>query len=107
MVGRVRARKITAPIRRDRSSQTVLATALCATCRLCPIRNNPRMKVAVVKERRALERRVAASPDSVKRMVGMGLEVAVEAGAGAGAGVADASFAEAGGVIVADAAAAL
>jgi NAD(P) transhydrogenase subunit alpha len=65
------------------------------------------MKVAVVKERRALERRVAASPDSVKRMVGMGLEVAVEAGAGDGAGVADASFAEAGGVIVANAAVAL
>jgi NAD(P) transhydrogenase subunit alpha len=65
------------------------------------------MKVAVVKERRAHERRVAASPDSVKRMVGMGLEVAVESGAGAGAGVADASFNEAGGAIVADAAAAL
>ena len=65
------------------------------------------MKVAVVKERRAHERRVAASPDTVKRMVGMGLEVAVESGAGDGAGVADASFAEAGGAIVADAAAAL
>src|SRR5215468_8478215 len=65
------------------------------------------MKVAVVKERRAHERRVAASPDTVKRMVGMGLEVAVESGAGADAGVADAGFAEAGGAIVADAAAAL
>jgi NAD(P) transhydrogenase subunit alpha len=65
------------------------------------------MKVAVVKERRAHERRVAASPDSVKRMVGMGLEVAVESGAGDGAGVADTSFAESGGTIVADAAAAL
>jgi NAD(P) transhydrogenase subunit alpha len=65
------------------------------------------MKVAVVKERRAHERRVAASPDSVKRMVGMGLEVAVESGAGDGAGVADTSFAEAGAAIVADADAAL
>jgi NAD(P) transhydrogenase subunit alpha len=65
------------------------------------------MKVAVVKERRAHERRVAASPDSVKRMVGMGLEVAVESGAGAGAGVADTSFAEAGATVVGDAASAL
>ena len=37
------------------------------------------MKLAVVKERRAFERRVAASPDTVKRMVGMGLEVGVRA----------------------------
>jgi H+-translocating NAD(P) transhydrogenase subunit alpha len=65
------------------------------------------MKVAVVKERRAHERRVAASPDSVKRIVGMGIEVTVESGAGDGAGVSDASFVEAGGVIAADEAAAL
>jgi H+-translocating NAD(P) transhydrogenase subunit alpha len=65
------------------------------------------MKVAVVKERRAHERRVAASPDSVKRMVGMGIEVVVEGGAGDGAGVSDTSFAEAGGIIAADAAAAV
>jgi len=43
------------------------------------------MKVAVIKERRAHERRVAASPDTVKRMVGMGLEVVAENGAGVGA----------------------
>jgi H+-translocating NAD(P) transhydrogenase subunit alpha len=65
------------------------------------------MKVAVVKERRTHERRVAASPDSVKRMVGMGIEVAVEGGAGEGAGVSDTSFAEAGGIIASDEAAAL
>jgi proton-translocating NAD(P)+ transhydrogenase subunit alpha len=72
-----------------------------------PIGNSHKMKVAVVKERRAHEYRVAASPDTVKRMVGMGIEVAVEGGAGDAAGVADRSFVEAGGVIVADAAAAL
>jgi NAD(P) transhydrogenase subunit alpha len=33
------------------------------------------MKVAIVKERRAHELRVAATPDSVKTMVGLGLEV--------------------------------
>ena len=65
------------------------------------------MKVAVVKERRAHERRVAASPDTVKRMIGMGLEVATESGAGEGASFSDAAFAAAGGVIAADAATAL
>ena len=33
------------------------------------------MKVAIIKERRPYERRVAATPDSVKRMVEMGLQV--------------------------------
>ena len=65
------------------------------------------MKVAVVKERRAFERRVAASPDTVKRMVAMGLEVVAETGAGAGASFTDAAFAAAGATIAADAAAAL
>ena len=65
------------------------------------------MKVAVVKERRAHERRVAASPDTVKRMVGMGLEVAAESGAGEGASFSDAAFAAAGASIAADAATAL
>jgi NAD(P) transhydrogenase subunit alpha len=60
------------------------------------------MKVAVVKERRAFERRVAASPDTVKRMIGMGLEVVVESGAGEGAWFSDAAFAGAGASIAAD-----
>ncbi len=65
------------------------------------------MKVAVVKERRAFEHRVAASPDTVKRMVGMGLEIAVESGAGEGAWFSDAAFAEAGAAIAADQATAI
>ncbi len=65
------------------------------------------MKVAIVKERRAYERRVAASPDTVKRMVAMGLEVTVERGAGGGAGFSDAAFAVAGAAIAADWTAAL
>jgi NAD(P) transhydrogenase subunit alpha len=65
------------------------------------------MKVAVVKERRAYERRVAASPDTIRRMVGMGLDVAVESGAGDGAGFRDAAFAGAGASIVEDIASAL
>jgi NAD(P) transhydrogenase subunit alpha len=60
------------------------------------------MKVAVVKERRAFEHRVAASPDTIKRMIGMGLEIVVESGAGEGAWFSDAAFAEAGASIAAD-----
>ncbi len=65
------------------------------------------MKIAIPKERRADEARVAASPDTVKKYVGMGFEVVVESGAGEGASLADASFTEAGATIAADAAAAL
>jgi len=65
------------------------------------------MKVAVVRERRAFERRVAASPDTVKRMVGLGLDVVVEKGAGEGAWFGDALFADAGASIAADEATAL
>ena len=65
------------------------------------------MKVAVVKERRAYERRVAGSPDTVKRMAAMGLEAVTESGAGADAGFTDAAYAAAGAAIVPDAATAL
>ena len=41
------------------------------------------MRLAVLKERRASETRVAATPDTVKRLIALGLTVAVEAGAGA------------------------
>jgi H+-translocating NAD(P) transhydrogenase subunit alpha len=65
------------------------------------------MKVAVITERRAHERRVAASPDSVKRMTAMGLDILVESGAGEGAGFTDSAFAAAGATIVPEATAAL
>lgn len=61
------------------------------------------MKIGVSKERRAYEQRAAASPDTVKRLIGMGLEVLVEKGAGEGARMADAAFADAGAKIVKDA----
>jgi NAD(P) transhydrogenase subunit alpha len=41
------------------------------------------MKVAIIKERGEHETRVAASPESVKKLVGLGLAVQVESGAGA------------------------
>jgi NAD(P) transhydrogenase subunit alpha len=65
------------------------------------------MKVAIVKERRADERRVAASPDTVKAMIATGLEPVVEAGAGAGACFTDAAYADAGAKIATDPAGAL
>ncbi len=54
------------------------------------------MKIAIPKERRPHERRVAATPDTVKRLVQMGVEVSVEAGAGENAAILDNAFAEAG-----------
>ena len=65
------------------------------------------MKIAVMKERRADERRVAATPETVKKFVGLGVDIVVEAGAGGAAHIADSEFQEAGAVIAADAAAAL
>jgi H+-translocating NAD(P) transhydrogenase subunit alpha len=65
------------------------------------------MKVAIIKEKRAFERRVAASPDTIKRMVGTGLEVVAESGAGEGAQFTDGAFATAGASIATDAATAL
>ena len=58
------------------------------------------MKVGVPKERFAGERRVGATPDTVKRLVKMGFEVLVEAGAGAEAQLPDGAFLEAGAEIV-------
>ncbi len=54
------------------------------------------MKIAVLKETRADETRVAASPETVKKFVGLGAEVAVQAGAGDGARFSDAEYREAG-----------
>src|SRR4051794_9333149 len=65
------------------------------------------MKVAIIKERRPHEHRVAATPDSVKRTVEMGLEVAVESGAGAEAYFTDDTYRAAGATIADDSAAAL
>ncbi|MFP6746779.1 MAG: Re/Si-specific NAD(P)(+) transhydrogenase subunit alpha [Alphaproteobacteria bacterium] len=65
------------------------------------------MKIAVLKERRADERRVAATPETVKKFVGLGVGVAVETGAGAGAHIRDDDFQAAGASIAADPAATL
>jgi NAD(P) transhydrogenase subunit alpha len=65
------------------------------------------MRIAVLAETDKAEPRVAATPETVKKYIGLGAEVAVQAGAGAGSGIADAEFAAAGAQICADAAKAL
>lgn len=60
------------------------------------------MKIAIPKERRAGEARVAASPDTVKKYVQMGFDVVVETGAGDGASMSDSVFTEAGATIAPD-----
>jgi NAD(P) transhydrogenase subunit alpha len=61
------------------------------------------MKVAVVAETDADEPRVAATPETVKKMIGLGAEVAVEPGAGVKSGILDADYTQAGATIAADA----
>jgi NAD(P) transhydrogenase subunit alpha len=65
------------------------------------------MKIAIPKERRAHEARVAASPETVKKIIALGCEVTVEKGAGAGAAMVDEAYREAGAEIAASAKAAL
>ena len=60
------------------------------------------MKVAVSKERRAQERRVAASPETVRKLVALGVEVAVEAAAGLAAAMTDEAYVAAGATIAPD-----
>ena len=60
------------------------------------------MKVAIIKECGEHESRVAASPESVKKLVGLGLGVIIESGAGAGARFSDDEYRSAGADIAAD-----
>ena len=57
------------------------------------------MKIGVLKETAEGERRVAASPETVKKFVALGASVAVEAGAGASAAIDDAAYAAAGATV--------
>ncbi len=54
------------------------------------------MKIAVLKERNAGETRVAATPDTVKKFVAQGHDVAVEMGAGLTAAISDEAYRDAG-----------
>ncbi len=63
------------------------------------------MKIAVPREIRAGESRVALDPESCKKLIQLGIEVAVESGAGALAHYPDAAYVQAGASVVGDAAA--
>ena len=54
------------------------------------------MKIAVLKEQADGERRVSATPETVKKFIALGATLAVEAGAGETASIADAAYADAG-----------
>lgn len=60
------------------------------------------MKLVVLRELRSQERRVAATPDTVKHFCGLGLDVMVEQGAGAQAHIPDSLYQEAGAQLFSD-----
>jgi NAD(P) transhydrogenase subunit alpha len=61
------------------------------------------MRIAVARETDPAEDRVAATPDSVKKLKSLGAEVTVEPGAGVKSGVPDSEFTAAGATVAADA----
>jgi NAD(P) transhydrogenase subunit alpha len=54
------------------------------------------MKIAIPKERRPYETRVAASPETVRKLTQLGAEVTVESGAGTASAMPDQAYADAG-----------
>ena len=56
--------------------------------------------IGIPREIKPDEQRVALTPDAVRELVSIGLEVRIEQGAGQGAGIDDASFAAAGAALV-------
>jgi NAD(P) transhydrogenase subunit alpha len=62
------------------------------------------MKIAIVRERTDGETRVAATPETVQKLLGLGASVAIEAGAGAAARFPDAEYQKAGATVTATAA---
>ena len=57
------------------------------------------MKIAVLRETADAENRVAGTPETIKKFIGLGAELAVEAGAGAGASISDAAYTDAGATV--------
>ena len=60
------------------------------------------MNLAVLKETKLHERRVAATPETIKKFIGLGFDVVVETGAGRGASIPDAVFEATGATIAPD-----
>lgn len=65
------------------------------------------MRIAVPAETQGAETRVAATPETVRKFIGLGAEVAVETGAGLASGISDADYQAAGATIAPSAAEAL
>lgn len=65
------------------------------------------MKIGIPKETQAEEKRVAATPDTVKKLVEAGFTVAIEQGAGEGSHIPDQAFIDAGAEMAANAEATL
>ena len=65
------------------------------------------MRIVIPRESVAGERRTSATPETVKKMIRLGAEVAIESGAGAAVGFDDSVYSELGAEIVADKAALL
>jgi len=57
------------------------------------------VRIAVVKESAASEKRVSATPETVRKFAGLGAEVAVESGAGSSASISDADYEAAGATV--------
>ena len=57
------------------------------------------VKIAVLREQAEGERRVSATPETVKKFIGLGADLAVETGAGATASIADQAYADAGATV--------
>jgi NAD(P) transhydrogenase subunit alpha len=57
------------------------------------------MRIAIARETEAGEPRVAGTPETVKKLIALGAEVAVESGAGQGSGIPDAEFTAAGATV--------
>jgi NAD(P) transhydrogenase subunit alpha len=60
------------------------------------------VKLAIPKERRTNERRVAVTPDTVKKLIPLGFDVVVESGAGLGSAITDDAYRAAGAVVAAE-----
>ena len=54
------------------------------------------MRIAVAREADPAEDRVAATPDTIKKLIGFGVDVTVEPGAGVKSGIPDSEFTAAG-----------
>ena len=63
------------------------------------------MRIVIPRESNAGERRTSATPETVKKMIRLGAEVAIESGAGAAVGFEDSVYSDLGAEIVADRAA--